>query len=48
VPTTEGAVSWIVTTNNGKYAYSGHAGTAADRRVPLLDAAARRVRPRRA
>jgi 6-phosphogluconolactonase (cycloisomerase 2 family) len=28
VPTTEGAACWIVTTKNGKFAYSGNAGTA--------------------
>jgi 6-phosphogluconolactonase len=28
VPTTEGAACWIVTTTNGKFAYSGNAGTA--------------------
>jgi 6-phosphogluconolactonase len=28
VPTSEGAACWIVTTTNGKFAYSGNAGTA--------------------
>ena len=28
MPTTEGAACWIVTTTNGKFAYSGNAGTA--------------------